>query len=187
MASTGNSNRAPTWNDTKAMLVNFDRAGLIGLLKDLHALYPENRAFLQARLSLGADPLAPYKVTIARWICPDVTRGQDVSVAKAKKAIAAYRKATGLPEGLAELSIFYCEQAAGLLSSCGMDDEGYFNALVRMYGQALSVTSALPAVENAIKLQRLDAVRAAFAGVGWGVKDAVDELWFEYANDAAPE
>ena len=187
MATTSKTNRQPTWNDTKAMLVNFDRPGLIGLLKDLHALNPENRAFLQARLALGADPLAPYKASIARWICPDVTRSQNTSVAKAKKAIADYRKATGLPEGMAELSIFYCEQAADLLSFCGMDDDGYFNALVRMYGQALSITSALPATEKAIRLQRLDAVRAALAGVGWGVKDAMDELWLEYENDDAPE
>ena len=187
MATTGRTQRAPAWNDTKAMLVNFDRSGLIGLLKDLHALNPDNRAFLHARLALGADPLAPYKAMIARWICPDVMRNQNTSAAKAKKAIAGYRKATGSPEGMAELSIFYCEQAAGLLSFCGMDDEGYFNALVRMYGQALSITSALPASGKAMQLQRLDAVRAAFAGIGWGVKDAMDELWLEYANDDGPQ
>ena len=138
MTTRGEIKPAPTWSDAKATLVNLDRAGLIGLLKDLHGLNPENRAFLQARLSLGADPLAPYKATIARWICPDVTRGQNTSVAKAKKAIADYRRATGLPKGMAELSVVYCEQAADLLSHCGIDDDGYFAALVRMYGQALS-------------------------------------------------
>ncbi len=94
MATPGKTNRASTWNDTKAMLVNFDRSGLVGLLKDLHALHPENRAFLQARLALGADPLAPYKATIARWICPDVTAAR--TPRSLKKAIADYRKATGL-------------------------------------------------------------------------------------------
>ena len=187
MTTIGAENSAPTWSDAKAMLANFDRAGLIGLLKDLHGLNPENRAFLQARLSLGTDPFAPYKAAIARWICPDVTRGQNTSVAKAKKAIADYRKATGLPAGMAELSVFYCEQAADLLSYCGIDDDGYFTALVRMYGQALCLTSNLPAAEKENRLQRLDAVRASFADVGWGVKDAMDELWLEHVDDAAPE
>ena len=183
MATTGKANRAPTWNDTKATLVAFDRPGLLALLKDLHGLNPENRAFIQARLSLGADSLAPYKATISRWICPDVMRNQNTSVAKAKKAIADYRKAAGLPEGMAELSIFYCEQAVELLTFCGMDDEGYFNALVRMYGQAISVTSDLPAALKANGLQRLDAVRAALSDAGWGVKDAMDDLWLEYVHD----
>jgi hypothetical protein len=187
MTMTCEMKRSPTWNDAKATLSSFDRAGLIGLIKDLYALNSENRAFLQARLALGIDPLAPYKGTIARWICPDVTRGEDTSIAKAKKAISDYRKATGLPEGMAELSVFYCEQAASLISYCGIEDEGYFNALVRMYEQALSATSSLLAAEKAMRLQRLDAVRAALADVGWGVKDAMDELWIEYANDDATE
>ena len=187
MAKTSKAQRAPAWSDIKAMLVNFDRSGLIGLLKDLHTLNQDNRAFLQARLALGLDPLAPYKSTIARWICPDVVRGQNTSVARAKKAIADYRKASGSPEGMAELSIFYCEQAADLLSFCGMENDGYFNALVRMYGEALSITSGLPATGKAMQLQRLDAVRAAFANVGWGVKDAMDALWHEHVNDDAPE
>lgn len=34
--------RETTWNDIKAELAQFDRPGLLGLLKDLHALRPEN-------------------------------------------------------------------------------------------------------------------------------------------------
>lgn len=48
-----------TWNDIKAELAQFDCSGLLGFLKDLHALRPENRAFLSARLGVGSDPLAP--------------------------------------------------------------------------------------------------------------------------------
>lgn len=61
--TNGAKTSAPTWIDAKATLASFDRAGLIGLLKDLHALNPQNRPFLQARLALGAAPLAPYKAT----------------------------------------------------------------------------------------------------------------------------
>ena len=123
---------APTWSDVKAKLALFDRAGLVGLLSDLHSLSRDNQAFLHARLGLGPDPLAPYKTTISRWICPDVIRGQVISVTKAKKAISDYRKAIGLSVGVAKLSVFYCESAARQLSECGMEDEGYFAALVRI-------------------------------------------------------
>ena len=36
-------------------------------------------------------------------------------MAKAKKAIADYRKAVGRPEGMTELCVFYCEEAARLV------------------------------------------------------------------------
>ena len=37
---------------------------------------------------------------------PDLIKGQNVSVAKAKKAIADYRKAVGRAEGITELCVF---------------------------------------------------------------------------------
>jgi hypothetical protein len=69
--------------------------------------------------------LEPYKATIDRWVCPDVMRNQEISVAKAKKAISDYKKAIGRPEGLADLTVFYCESCMNLLGYCGMDDEGF--------------------------------------------------------------
>ena len=56
---------------------------------------------------------------------------------QAKQAISDYKKAVGDPEGVAELMVFYYEQAAGFCSDICSDDEGYFNALVRMFEQAL--------------------------------------------------
>jgi len=56
--------RETTWNDVKTELLQFDRTGLLGLLKDLYALRPENRAFLAARFGIGSDPLAPFKKVI---------------------------------------------------------------------------------------------------------------------------
>ena len=170
----------PNWSAAKDELAHFDRTALMGLVKDLFALSPHNSAFIAARLGLGSDPLAPYRKTISRWIRPDVFRGQDVSVAKAKKAISDYRKAIGKPEGIAELSVFYCEEAARLLSDCGMEDEGYFNALVRMYGQALAVSTDLPEPVRNSLLLRLDAIRSNLRDIGWGVGDAMNELWIEH-------
>ena len=171
------------WTEVKANLGPFDRAGLIGLLGDLHGLSPGNRAFLHAGLGLGSNPLEPYKAIISRWIYPDLFRGQDTSVAKAKKAISDYKKAIGLPAGMAELSVFYCECAARLVSECGMEDEGYFNALVRMFDQALTIVATLNPLEQKLLLQRLDAVRSLTGAIGWGVKDAMDELFTEHVSD----
>lgn len=171
--------REVTWNDIKAELAQFDRKGLLVLLKDLHALRPENRTFLAARLGVGGDALAPYKRSISRWIYPDLMRGQDVSVSEAKKAIADYRKAIGRPEGMAELCIFYCEEAARLLGDCGIEHEAYHTALVRMFEQALTRAIGLPTVERDMMLKRLDAVRGSLRGIGWGVSDVLSEIWHD--------
>jgi hypothetical protein len=168
-----------TWSDVKAGLALFDRAGLLGLMKDLYSLRPENRAFVAARLGIGGDHLRPFKIMISRWIFPDLTRGQDVSVAKAKKAIADYRKAIGQPEGMAELTTFYCEEAARLVRDCGLEDEAYYAALVRMFEQALSQAATLQPDVRDNMLRRLDAVRGSLHGVGWGVSDAVNEIWHD--------
>lgn len=81
----------PSWSDVKTKLADFDRAGLLGLVQDLYAADKDNQAFLHARFGLGDDVLKPYKTTIDRWLWPDVFKNQDISVAKAKKAIADYQ------------------------------------------------------------------------------------------------
>ena len=104
-----------SWADIKGQLSAFDRAGLLRLIQDLYAASKENQALLHARFGIGDDVLKPYKSIIGRCLWPDVFKNQTPSVSKAKQAIPDYRKAIGRPEGLAELQVFYCEQAAGFL------------------------------------------------------------------------
>jgi hypothetical protein len=101
------SKSQPTWTDVKAKLAGFDRTRLLALIQDLYAAHKDNRTFLHARFGLGGDALESYKETIDRWLYPDVFRKQDTSVAKAKQAIADYKKAVGQPGGLAELMVFF--------------------------------------------------------------------------------
>jgi hypothetical protein len=173
---------AASWSSVKAGLREFDRTALFGLLQDLYDASKENQAFLHARLNLG-NPLVPYKAVISRWICPDVFRNQPVSVAKAKKAIADYKKAIGHPEGMAELTTFYCEESIAFLNSWGMEDEGYYAALIRMFEQALKWAMPLAANRRAPFLNRLQRVREAGRRIGWGVGDELSDLWDAVAED----
>lgn len=178
--------KAPSWSDVRNKLADFDRPGLIGLVQDIYAASKDNQAFLHARFGLGDDVLKPYKVTIDRWLWPDVFKNQDTSVAKAKKPIADYKKAIGHPEGLAELMVFFCERAVGFSSDIGLQDEGYFDALVRMFGQALKVMDALPEAPRSALLGRLDAVRSLGHNLGYGVGDDMDDLLAEHGFDGGP-
>jgi hypothetical protein len=168
---------SPTWIDVKGALLSFDRAGLLGLVQDLYGASKENQTFLHARLALGDEELRPYKVSVSKWICPDVMRNQPVSVSKAKKAIVDYKRAIGRPDGLAELSTFYCEEAINFLESCGMEDENYFLALIRMYDQSLKYALNLPVAKRSTYLQRLDKLRSRARQVGWGMEDELNSLW----------
>ncbi|WP_300337195.1 hypothetical protein [Accumulibacter sp.] len=174
---TNKKSANPTWSDVKAKLADFDRAGLVGLLQHLYAASNDTKNFMHARFGLGADVLAPYKAIIERWASPDVYKNQTYSVAKAKKPIADYRKAAGQPEGLAELTVFYCEQAMGFSNEVGLDDGGYYDALGRMFEHALKTVMTLPEEQREFFIDRLDDVRRSGEGIGWGVEEDLNELW----------
>ena len=168
---------APSWSDAKAKLAAFDRAGLLDLVHDFYAASKDNRAFLHARLHLGGDVLTPFKASIDRWLWPDVFKNQDTSVAKAKKAIADYKKASGSADGLAELMVFYCERSSGFSCEVGMDDEAYLSALVRMFEQALKAIATMPKEQGASLRGRLETVRDRCKHkLGYGVGDDMDDL-----------
>jgi hypothetical protein len=174
------SNSQPTWTDVKAKLANFDRAGLLELIHNLYAAQKDNQSFLHARFGLGAGVLEPYKKTIDRWLWPDLFREQDTSVTRAKKAVSDYKKAIGDSEGLAELMVFYCERAAGFCSDIGNQDERYFDALVRMFEQALKAANTLSRSSRECLIARLDRVRGVSHQFGYGVGDDMDFLLSSY-------
>ena len=172
----------PTWTDVKAKLADFDRAALLDLIHNLYAAHKDNQLFLHARFGLEKDVLESYKETIDRWLWPDVLRNQDTSVARAKQAISDYKKAVGDPAGLAELMVFYCERAAGFCSDIASDDEGFFNALVRMFERALMQANTLPPSDRVDLVNRLDGVRQISHKIGYGVGDDMDFLLSKYGG-----
>lgn len=177
---TKSGNKKPTWSDLKRQLTQLDHSALLGLIHDLYAASSANQAFLNARFALGGDALKPYKATISRWVCPNVLRNQDVSVSKAKKAISEYKKAVGRPEGVAELSVFYVECCAELLGYCGMDDAGYFTALVRTFEQALVEIQKLGPEQQAQFVDRLERVVHEGQDWPWDIGYDIAGLMVEY-------
>jgi hypothetical protein len=170
----------PTWADVKTNLASFDRAALLGMLQDLYAADEANRAFLHARFGLGEDPLLPYKKTVDRWLWPDMFRGQRTSVSRAKGAITKYGRALGDPVGLAELLVFYCERAAGFCQEVDYREAAYFDALVRMFEQALKATANLTGNVQIGFLARLDRVRSIGRQLANGVGEDMDVLLSEF-------
>jgi len=171
-----------TWANVKSKLETFDRRGLLALIQDLYTAHKDNQRFLHARFGLGDDVLKPYQETLDRWLWPDVLRNQDTSVVKAKQSISSYKKAVGDPSGLAELMVFYCECAAGFCNDVGYQDDSYFNALVRMFEQALKIIAQLAASDRNPLIVRLDKVRTISHNFGYGVGDDMDSLLAKYGR-----
>jgi hypothetical protein len=172
----------PSWTDVKAKLAGVDRAGLLDLIQSLYSAHKDNQIFLHSRFGLGGDVLEPYKKIIDRWLWPDVLRNQDTSVSQAKRAISDYKKAVGDPKGVAELMVFYCEQAAGFCDAICTDDEGYFDALVRMFEQALKFANVLSPDRRDDLVSRLDRVRTISHDFGYGVGDDMDFFLSKYTR-----
>lgn len=179
------SKSQPSWTDVKAKLAAFDRAALVDLIHHLYGADKDNQAFLHARFGLGEDVLEPYKRTIDRWVWPDPFRNQDTSVSKAKQAISQYKKAVGDPMGLTELMVFYCEQAAGYCQDIGYQEEGFFDALVRMFEEALKSARLLPLDGRDSFIARLNCVREVSHNLGYGVGDAMDYLLAKHVKRSA--
>jgi len=119
---------------------------------------------------------------VDRWLWPDVLRNQDTSVAKAKQAISNYRKAVGEPAGLAELMVYFCECAAGFSNDVGYQGEGFSNALVRMFEQALKIALQLSPRDRDPMMIRLDRVRTVSHNLGYGVGEEMDSLLTKYIH-----
>lgn len=122
----------------------------------------------------------PYRTTIERWMWPDVFRKQQPSVAKAKQAIADYKKAIGHPAGPAELMVLFCEQGVGFSVDLGNDDEDYMAALCRMFEQAIKLALTLPPPDRDQLLGRMWKTRQRAQNLGYGVFEWMDDLLLAY-------
>jgi hypothetical protein len=72
--------------------------------------------------------------------------------------------------------VFFCESAAGFSNDVGYQDEGYFNALVNMFEQAIKIARQLSASDRDALIVRLDRVRTISHNLGYGVGDDMDSL-----------
>lgn len=72
---------------------------------------------------------------------------------------------------------------AGFCSDVGYQDDGYFDALVRMFDQALKLITQLSAGDRNALIARLDRVRIISHKFGYGVGDEMDSLLAKYVRD----
>lgn len=163
----------------KAALTECNRDELLGLLRDLYEVSPSNKQFIEARLRIGTNQIAPYKKTVADCMYPDVYRNRPVQIAKAKKSIGDYRKAAPSDVfGAIDLMIFFVECGNRLTRDFGDIDEPFYDALLSMYAKAVEAVVGQPGAEAEPFRKRLWELTESSKGIGWGYHDGLCDEYY---------
>ena len=169
---------SPTWSDVKSAVLDLDQKHLLRLVADMYRFSKENQAFFHARFGVGDDLLAPYKNTIEDCMYPDVHIDKPIQISKATKAISSYSKAAGDPVGETELMVFFVECGNNFTVSFGDIDEGFYDALNRMYHRAIRKVLSLPEERQEQFQDRLKNIMMSSSGIGWGYHDLLCDDYY---------
>ncbi len=159
-------------------MIELDQKQMIKLFADLYRLSKENQAFFHARFGVGDDPLTPYKKTIDECMYPDVYTNKPIQISKAKRAINNYSKAIGDPLGEIELMVLFVECGNNFTVNFGDIDEGFYDALNRMYQRAIEKVLNLPERQQREFKNRLEQIMTSYSGIGWGYHDMLCEDYY---------
>ncbi len=145
---------------------------------DLYRLSKENQAFLHARFGVGDDPLEPYRETIDACMYPDIYSNKPIQISKAKRAISQYSKAIGDPLGEIELMVFFVECGNQYTVDLGDIDEGFYDALNRMYQRAIQKVLGLPKEQRGLFQARFEQIMTSSSHIGWGYHDTLSADYY---------
>jgi len=169
-----------TWTDLRKTLQELPPAQLLNLLKGLHDLSPQNKAWLRAQvLASGQDGayLEECRQKIIKAVYnparkfPDMPRFRD-----AKKVISEYKKASKDLAGTLDLMLTYVERGHAFTNDFGDIDEPFYDALINMLGRFADELKKSPACRELYdgfrpRLMRMNRT----ADIGWGYGDFVHE------------
>lgn len=165
-------------------LTKHDREALIGLLGELYALSPQNRAFLDARFTVRDDALQHYKKVIRKALYPDSMSSGSVSFRAAKQALADYRKALGSGPGLAELTVYAAECGNEFTCDFGDMPPAFYKSLVRVFASAAQLVATLDPDLATPLVARLDKIVTDSDCIGWGYSDSISAIFSQSFPDA---
>lgn len=170
-----------TWTDLRKALNEFPPEKLVELLKGLHDLSPQNKAWLQAQvLPVGQDTgyLEDCRQKIIKLVYnparkfPDMPRFRD-----AKKVISEYKKATKDLAGTLDLMLTYVERGHAFTNDFGDIDEPFYDALINMldrFALELKKSPARRELYDRFRTRLLKMNRTA--DIGWGYGDFVHDI-----------
>jgi hypothetical protein len=168
------SRNGKNWG-VKARLDEFDRKGLVGLVRDLYEASAVNRRFLEARLLNSPSALEQYRLLVSEAVYPDPFSRNPIRLRDASAAITEYRRSTGNLTGAVDLMLTFIEAGTEQAADLGYGDDNYFGALERKVDDVINAFPTLPSDDQARAATRLVQIRDAARHIGWGYGDYVDD------------
>jgi hypothetical protein len=179
----------PTWSYIRKQLLYIGKDELIALVKDLYALSPQNKRFMEARFAPRGEQavsiLDDYKQQIVycffgkRDLPTDAPRLKD-----ARKLIRDYRKATNDALGALDLMLHYVETGTQYTNNLADISEPFYNSLESVLYDFKQELVNLPDPQSVYDLftGRLSALRKATYHIGWGYGDEVGSVLDDLAE-----
>jgi hypothetical protein len=119
------------WSDIKRLLTPLDDRDLVHLIGELYKLSTTNRDFLHARFGDHNLVIDTYRQLIDECMYPDTRRRWSLEVAKAKRAITEFQKAS------ADLMIYFVERGVEFCSDHTYVEDALQGSMLRMYARAI--------------------------------------------------
>ena len=165
-----------SWSNVKAGLGSLDRAGLVGVIRDLYDASSSNRRFLQARFVPAAGTLDQYRRLVAAAVFPDPLSQRPIRLRDASAAIRDYKRSTGDLAGVVDLLLTFLEAGTEQAADLGYGDDAYFGTLERKATEAVSMLETLPVRARAESVARFIQLAKYQDKIGWGYGDFLADV-----------
>ncbi len=168
------------WSDLRQSLQDLSKEQVVELLKGLHDLSPQNKAWLRGKLlPMGQDSayLEDCRRKVVKAVydpvrkTPTMPRFRD-----AKGIIAEYRKSTRDLRGTLDLMLTYVERGHAFTNDFGDIDEPFYDALINMLGRfAVELCNSPARREMYAQFRPRLLAMGRSSDIGWGYGDFVRE------------
>lgn len=169
-----------SWTEIDKQLKELAAEDMIKLLRGLHDLSPQNKAWLRAKLlpiAQDTQYLEDCRRKVSNYVYKE-TRGMPSMprFREAKKVITEYRKSTSDLRGTLDLMLTYVERGHEFTNDFGDIDEPFYDALINMLERFRVELRRSPAKYElyAQFRSRLMAMRKT-SDIGWGYGDFIRE------------
>ena len=168
------------WTEIENRLRELPIDDVVKLMRGLHDLSPQNKAWLQAQLlSVAQDTqyLEDCRRKVVNYVYKK-TKGMPSTprFREAKKVISEYRKSTDDLRGTLDLMLTYFERGHEFTLDFGDIDDPFYTALENILKRFAVELRRSPAKHELYELfkPRLMALRKN-SGIGWGYGDYIQE------------
>lgn len=171
--------------ELKAFLNTLSKDQLIEQIASLCAAVPQAADFYRTKLRAEDDAAVAeeYKKKIRREFARWYRDGFRLS--SARRPVTEFEKVAGSARTVVDVMLTYVEEGLDAVLDIGGLDESYANSMAAMYRSAVRRV-----VQHDLQAEygsRCKAVLSKGEHLGWGLGDALTEIYMEYLDDDPPE